>query len=459
LPAGLRKQGRLLIVEEELTKRRKRVLLPRPDGLDADHLVYANLKMPHGSIHHVLCEVFLPKHGSKEPCLYFYPTASQAESLQLLWAFDLKATTRAGGRKVLISAEEVLNGGVVTGSRDGISFVNSFDGRPLKVERTVTEGRGVGKKVVRGAFHLTPCPVINTASVIQRSYTGDVNVKRVVVPSFTLECGLKLEFKKHFETTTSRKKESITTSHLVAEFQPTKPLPKIRLQEALAEFEQFLLVASFAARYRCVLLRWDFADERDSVTQHFRQDYILPAERQPGPDETLIDISDFLDFITPSFALYRSFSDRSFLNNAMFALAGERTISTDRFLVYFAALESLLLHVRHSGGGGKGRSTFRELFEAFQRSYSVDSQDLWPLLDRRVGPCLKDIRNRIAHGQPLNSREERLLFWPTENLKWLVERMILAILKWPVEKSKASPKFLPHMTAHNWSHAISQFRP
>jgi hypothetical protein len=371
----------------------------------------------------------------------------------------MKATIRTAGGRIIISAEEVLNGGVVTGLRDGISFVNSFDGQPLSVERTVIAGRGKGMKVLKGTFHLTPCPVINTASIVERSYTGAVNVKRVVVPSFTLECGLKLEFKKHFDSAIGRKKESITTSHLVAEFESTKPLQRVQFQEALAEFQEFLLLASFAARYRCVCLRWDLADERGSVTQHFQQNFVLPSARQPGPDETLIDISDFLGFMGPGFELYRSFPDRSFVNNAMFALAGERSISTDRFLVYFASLESLLLHVRQSGGGIKGKATFRDLLNDFQKIYAVDFNDLWPLLDRKAGPSLKDIRNRIAHGQPLDAREEHFLLWPTENLKWVVERMLLAVLKWPLQKSKANPKFLPHLTAHNWGKAISQFRP
>jgi len=365
---------------------------------------------------------------------------------------------RVGGGNLLKSA-------IAANPHPELPFVHSArplvdtDGRPLSVERTVTAARGNGKEVLKGTFHLTPCPVINTASIVERSYTGAVNVKRVVVPSFTLNCGLKMEFKKHFDSATGIKKESITTSHLVAEFESTKPLQRVQFEEALGEFQEFLLLASFAARYRCVCLRWDIADEREAVTQHFQQNCVLPSTRQPGPDETLIDISDFLDFIGPSFSLYRSFSDRSFVNNAMFALAGERSISTDRFLVYFSALESLLLHMRHSRGGVKGKATFKELFNEFQKIYAVDTDDLWPLLDRKAGPSLKDIRNRIAHGQPLESREEHFLFWPTENLKWVVERMVLAILKWPLQKSKANPKFLPHLTAHNWRHAITQFRP
>jgi hypothetical protein len=142
----------------------------------------------------------------------------------------------------------------------------------------------------------------------------------------------------------------------------------------------------------------------------------------------------------------------------MFALTGERSIVNDRFLVYFAALESLLLHARHTSGRGKGDPKFKDLFADFQGTYSVDASDLWPLLDRSKGRSLKDIRNRIAHGQPLNSREEYFLSFAAENLKWLVERMLLAIFKWPIQKSKVRKESLAHFTAHDWSNAITQFR-
>jgi hypothetical protein len=438
--------------------RRKRVLIPKRETGDANHLVYARLTTPHGVVPGVLCEVFLPKFKSKEPCFKFYPTAKQSDFLQHIWAFDLSATIRNAGRTITLRADEVMSSGLATGVRDGIPFLHSFDGSPLSVERTIASGRGNGKRIVKGAFHLTACPVINTASIIERSYTGDVNIKRIVVPTFTLGCGLKLEFKKHFEMREGKEKESITTSHLTAEFEATTPLPRVQFPEAAEEFQEFLTLASFASRYRCVCARWNAVDDRGSLTEHFQQNLLFPDAPQPGPEQTLIDLADFIDFAGPTFTLYRSFADRSFVNNAMFALAGERPIVNDRFLVFFTALESLLLHARHSTGKAKGKASLKDLFDDFQQSYSVDISDLWPLIDRSKGRSLKDIRNRIAHGQPLSSREEYFLSWAVENLRWLVERMLLAILKWPVRKSKACKEFLTYFTAHDWSHAITQFR-
>jgi hypothetical protein len=312
--------------------------------------------------------------------------------------------------------------------------------------------------VVKGAFHLTHCPVINTAAIVERSYTGEVKVEPVIVQSFVLRgCGLKLIFKKHFDTTERKQKESITTSRLVAEFEATKLLPKEQFVGAVDEMQEFLTFTSFASRCRCVCLRWDSVDERGSITQHFLQNTSRPSE-QPGPDETLIDIRDFLDFAEAGFPVYRSFSDRSYLNNAMFALAGERSIVNDRYVIYFTALESLLLHVKHSWSTSKKNHTFKDLFDHFQLHYEVNISDLWPLLDRSGGRSLRDIRNRIAHGQPLDTREEYFLVFAVENLKWLVERMLLAILKWPIQKSRVRKESLTYYTTYDWSKAITQFR-
>jgi len=442
----------------QLRVRRKRVLIPNREIGHVDHLVYAKLTTPHGVVPRVLCEVLLPKFKSKEPCFKFYPTEKQSDFLRHIWAFDLTATIRHAGRTIKLRANEVLSSGLATGIRDGIPFLNSFDGSPLSVERTVASGRGSGKKIVKGTFHLTACPVINTASIIERSYTGEVNVKRIVVPTFMLGSGLKLEFKKHFDTTEGKQKESITRSHLVAEFEATTPLVYSQFPNAVEEFQEFLTLASFAARYRCVCVRWEAADERGSFTEHFQQNLVFPDMRPPGSDETLIDLANFFDFAVPSFSVYRGFTDRSYVNNAMFALTGERSIVNDRFLVHFTALESLLLHAHRTSGKGKGGAKFKDLFDDFQQTYSVDISDLWPLLDRSKGRSLKDIRNRIAHGQPFNSREEYFLSFAADNLRWLVERMLLAIFHWPIQKSKVRKESLTYFTAHNWSNAITQFR-
>lgn len=438
--------------------RHKRVLLPRRESDETNHLVYADLKTPHGEVKKVLCEVFLPTFKSKAPCFRFYPTAKQANFLQHIWAFDLTGKIRHAGRRITLNAKEVLSGGLRSGSFDGIPFFNSFDGNPLSIERTFSRGAGNGKRIVKGTFHLTACPVINTAIIVERSYTGEVAVKPVVVQSFILGSGLKLIFKKHFDTKEGKEKETITKSRLVAEFEATKLLPKAQFPEAVEELQEFLTLTSFASRYRCVCPRWDTVDEKGSITEHFQQNLVFPDSGVPGPEDTLVDIRDFMDFANSAFPLYRGFLDRSYVNNAMYALVGERSIVDDRFLVCFTALESLLLHVWHNSGPGTKNAKFIQLFNEFQKHYNLNISDLWPLVDRTRGRSLKDIRNRIAHGQPFNAQEEQYLFFAVENLKWLVERMLLAILKWPIEKSKVRKESLSYFTAHNWDRAITQFR-
>src|ERR1700721_1405116 len=146
--------------------RQKRVLIPKQGTRDADHLVYANLKTPHGDVRRVLCEVFLPPFKSKEPCFRLYPTAKQADFLQHIWAFDLTATIRNAGRTVTLRADEVLSSGLTTGVRDGIPFLHSFEGSPLSVERTFVNGRKAGKQIVKGTFNLRPSPSYTTPPAV-----------------------------------------------------------------------------------------------------------------------------------------------------------------------------------------------------------------------------------------------------------------------------------------------------
>ena len=63
-----------------------------------------------------------------------------------------------------------------------------------------------------------------------------------------------------------------------------------------------------------------------------------------------------------------------------------------------------------------------------------------------VGLSLSRIRNRLIHGVPFNPLQldilTKALGTSKEHLRCVVERLILAVLNWPVSESKASKEFL-----------------
>lgn len=424
------------------------------------HLVYADLHTEHGVIRRVLCEVFLPEHESDRLRLAFLPTAKQALSLQHSPSFRMQARFGHPQQRVLISAEDVwMTTHIGSGSHDGIAFVTDFEAKPDSLDIITSFGKGIGKNIIRGVFHLTDSPLVNAASMITRSYTGAVRVRTVVVPSFTLHCGLRLLFKNHYSNTKGSSNEVITTSHLVAEFKTVRPVSRHSFSDAVADLDSFLLILSFASRYRCVCRGWAHSDDRGAYTRHFRQNVTLPTGREPSINDTVVDIVHFAKFMRRSYNYFTRAPHRDVLARSMYALVSERRFLEDSFVRLFSGLESALLHVYRSGGGTNRRIHVKDSFKFFQSKFNVDVSDLWPLFERTSGVPLFDIRNRIAHGEDMGMGETEALSYASENLRWILERVLIAILGWPIQESKVRSDFLRgYLVAHDWLSMITRFR-
>ena len=66
--------------------------------------------------------------------------------------------------------------------------------------------------------------------------------------------------------------------------------------------------------------------------------------------------------------------------------------------------------------------------------------DLWAIKGKNNG--LAEIRNKLVHGEHFTEKQITALWYASEHLRWTVERMILAILDWSIDKSNISQKYL-----------------
>lgn len=55
---------------------------------------------------------------------------------------------------------------------------------------------------------------------------------------------------------------------------------------------------------------------------------------------------------------------------------------------------------------------------------------------------LADIRNKLVHGYTFNNEEWNLMTIAHQHLQWRLERMLLRILGWDVNRSRVSSDFL-----------------
>jgi hypothetical protein len=88
------------------------------------------------------------------------------------------------------------------------------------------------------------------------------------------------------------------------------------------------------------------------------------------------------------------------------------------------------------------RYPFSHVFRIFCERLALDLSDLWPLTGNADDWPLVEIRHRLVHGDPFRSRPTSAVECAREHLRWTVERMILSVVGWTVERSRVSPAAL-----------------
>lgn len=277
---------------------------------------------------------------------------------------------------------------------------------------------------------------------------------------------------------------------MVAQFEG--PLEPTLIGEVVEELDDLLLLASLATRHTCVCRGWRLQTD-NSERLIYRSRLAAPKPRTIGEQETLIDRPDFDDFLTHAYARFRQNPARERLRQAINLLltADEGDLVTG-FLKVFAALETMVTFHRETAGlvsilGTDDWAAFEKDLTEFIKQHSLFKDDtlrrrlvyekrselnriafgtafseavcllqkqglriddLWPITGSSRGLSLAEIRNRMVHGVVFTPTQEGGLFAAKIHLTWCVERLLLAFLGWPLERSLVGT-FLRHMTAYN----------
>ena len=84
------------------------------------------------------------------------------------------------------------------------------------------------------------------------------------------------------------------------------------------------------------------------------------------------------------------------------------------------------------------RFPFSHVFRKFREHHSLDLTDLWPVTGKHAEWPLMEIRHRLVHGDPFRNRPVETLACAQAHLGWVVERMLLSVLGWPIDRSNVS---------------------
>jgi hypothetical protein len=454
------------------------------------------------TVEKVICAVYLPVEFTDPIRLLFYPTDVQARILRRNWKFSIRGEIKnyAGEVSTEIYADSVYASSLKTREWGSELRENILTAEPtdLKITDFRSSGRSSNRvSRVDGNFWLTPSTLLRPAKSFIHSVKGDVEVNTVREFTFTLPTGVKLSFDQHYHQRKNDYKEEVVFSELVANFEFEGKLrddPKLNI--LLKNLEDLLLLASFAARHRCVCLGWEAFDASSHI-KYYRRGITIPAEEEHSAFESeIIGLAEFPKFMKKAYAkLTKMESDESLRRAISFTIPKKGTILEHEYVALYSALEMLVLYFRRLQDlefiitpnklRGKVRKKLKEVienepllaeqssqkrgwmcdklnelnripfvtaFEKFCVFYAIDLHDLWPVVGNERGPSLSTIRNKLVHGEVFDDRHSLALIAAKFHMQWSVERMILAVLGWPIVKSRVSPSYLSggHAVYKGW---------
>ena len=308
-----------------------------------------------------------------------------------------------------------------------------------------------------------------------RSYTGEVGFGHdppsVEIPNPTRA---KLQFAPHyvfssisFDDGHELEIEDYYHSIVVKTDLPPTEIPDDEFQsQAIAIVDDLLLVASVAARFWIDWFSFQFVASSKFVThvRSRRESFVETI----GHRDALVDRGKAFDFLTIAVQALREHRDSGFdlylpLITVMTANTSE--LPEQRFLFYFMALEQLKDMyakkeglVRTVGSKSEGKCLIRDVnsyldkrladhsaltlvkektveldrpplwyvLEKFLLEYDVEWKDLYPPNTEK--PTFIGVRNKLVHSA--ESVEPAQLYFDTERLRVVLERLLLKLLDW-----------------------------
>jgi len=88
------------------------------------------------------------------------------------------------------------------------------------------------------------------------------------------------------------------------------------------------------------------------------------------------------------------------------------------------------------------RISLRNVFDHFCERFDLEIADLWPVFAAKGEVGLSDIRNKLIHGETFVDECYDAIWVACKNLKWLLERMMIKILDWPIDRTEVEAGFL-----------------
>jgi hypothetical protein len=441
------------------------------------------------------CEIVFPETQDEEVLILArFSTTNNDPIPKIPFIFSLNATTfnLLGDLSTSISASKVYNLGISTAFYDMNRSISTLRAEPvdLRICRLLGQDDSQEKSF---HFWLTQSILLAPDYSTELRHNGNITIDTLNTKSFEVFKGLQFNFVNYYTHYDDTKRQNIRFSKSVLAAEFTGITAQEIGEATLPDMDEFLTLVSFAERRSIVCYGYG-GISNGKMTDFYRGDLSVPKEDFGySLNETLINIEDFQEFILKALPHAKACVFRDYLFDAIGKTAyRKKTTLESEYLSYYSALENLVNGYHGNFGSrdilengswkrfSKDLKTFikkheffkkeedqeiqeirkrkRELmyskiselkrvsfgtaFKSFCDFYGVDLSDLWPLEGGEVSTSLSVIRNKLIHGERFEREEYEALVCAASHLKWTLERCILRVLDWNVERSKVCSTYL-----------------
>jgi len=481
-------------METAMTDRSKggRSTKPSRSG-EPDYRVFANIEDDVRRLEGIACDLFLPSARGEAAYAILYPSVEQMEQLYPMeggigvgsFIFEIRLTAEvsgASGQNLTVTVPIAYAGPARTVLRGRDEKEHAIEVKILElVVTTCQQPESVEiPSHVEGFFRIVGSAGLIPPLVASKGWR-EYKIEPFAQISATLASGTEITFDRMLAYREEEKGLRLTED-LTAHFAFEGDLATLdRVETARKELDDYLLVSSFGGRDfgRCVGWR---ADDPDRSIEGFVA--ILPWVDGTSSDRLIRDRTSFGAFCQETYNSFSTAPKRDLLRQALLYVAPKDAyVSNYSFVRLYSALETLVLYHRRNADlefilskrefsklrkflsekigeyemvdqceermelvKGKlselNRTSFSEAFNDLCSNYAVDVSDLWPVHGPSTEWPLSQLRNMIVHGDVVRGVEERAVVTAEWHLRWTVERILLAILNWPLEGTGASAEHL-----------------
>jgi hypothetical protein len=427
------------------------------------------------TIEGVFCRIDVPNKAGEDISISFFPTEKQFLSIGRAAHFSIEGTIKTGDSiNLQVKSDEVWGEEVESKHITPNLTHTTIFAKALKLSICNVYSQGVinlkdDSVRFKGHFLISDSKLLKPFKIFTSSFTGERKLDTNKSLQFSLDQNLDIEFDTYYKYENT---DDISSAFpiLVAVFKTDHLLKEIESIEN--KLDDLLLLSSFAENKTILCFGKEIYSEKYKIVTYDKK----WVSNEPDPFETLIDNIKFEEFIKTTYIELNKSPFKKDIIRAIYGLRLSKSTLEYSFISLFASLESIITSFKKSKDIDRifsklewnpfkeelktclksigiikddktkrtllyekmdelNRPSFKHGIKTLIDTYGIPLEGIWPIFRENNEISLLDIRNCLVHGEKFSNFNDSALHVAYIHLNWVVQRTILRLLNWDIEKT------------------------